>query len=561
MPNLETPPVRRTLPHPSLIILVFATAASAQISMPEGVLLSPFPVALSPPAHVTFRDGFGGVWSVFQPDSAGGGLYSNHINDDGSYGPGGAPLAVRLAAPGTSVNGMSAAPDGLGGALVTWFGVNPKDQSSPFAALRFQHIDRSGLLMAPDTGYVVSNLATAALVASDGAGGAYVAWEENLSISNPDIVGQHFSANCAPTWAPLGSPTGRTICEVVGLQRLRAIREDGSGGAYVVWADSRTPATVPLYVARLLPGGIAGSPWPTNGLRITPVVSSVRMAGAGRNPAGGIWVAWYDLDLPNQFMGQLVSGAAAPVWGSAGALMATASPTHVDFVPAGSGDVFLTWGGTDVRCARVSPTGARVWPESDGRVLLTPPSPTGTVKVATDSLGGQWLAWSYNNAGQFDTWYLHVDGAGAPAPGEPAQGTAFAATSSSEDPEGWFLSTSGNQPILVWLEAGVMHARRLPQSDAGVGPGPTSGPLALSPPWPNPMRGSSLAVRFSAPGGPARLELFDAAGRRALVRAVYTTGGPQSLRLDEASRLAPGVYTLRLAAAGRVVSQQLVRLD
>jgi hypothetical protein len=108
----------------------------------------------------------------------------------------------------------------------------------------------------------------------------------------------------------------------------------------------------------------------------------------------------------------------------------------------------------------------------------------------------------------------------------------------------------------------VLRARRIPSgATLGVGPDGPRSPLALSPPSPNPLRAGLLALRFSAPVGPARLDLFDAAGRRMITRALYSEGGAQALRLDEAARLAPGVYTLRLAAAGHSATQQLVRVQ
>ena len=551
--------MRRTLPHLLLGILALARPAAAQIAMPQGVALSPFPV--SSPSY-TFGDGAGGVWAVFQGAQAGSALYAQHVFADGAYAPGFSATARAIARSGTRVNNIWAAPDGVGGAAIIWFGANPMDSTSQFFALRLVRFDAQGDIPSTfsDTGIVVSSVASYAMVVGDGLGGCYVTWEENKGTSNPDIEAQHFNDFGAPRWTPSGSATGRNVCAAIGIQRLHALHEDGLGGAYVVWADSRTPSTVPLYVMRLTPAGVAGAPWITNGVRITPITPGVRIVGSAPTPAGGLWLAWRDNSIASQVAGQQIENNATLSWGTTGAVIATAAPPHADFIPASSGDVFVTWGGVDIRCARLSSTGTQRWAESAGRLLMTPPTSTANTRAVSDGAGGQRLAWSYDNAGQSDVNILRVDGAGTPWPGEPLLGDPFATSPANEEPVAWFLANTST-PLVEWLDAGVLRVRRLANGTLGVGPDGPRSSLLLAPPAPNPLRGSTLSLRFSAPAGPARLDLFDAAGRRLLVRVLYSNGGSQLLQLDEVARFAPGVYTLRLSAAGHAATQRLVRVE
>lgn len=555
--------MRRTLPQLLLAILALSGTAAAQIAMPEGVALSPFPVSEQPAAYSTFADGDAGVWAIFQGARAGSALYAQHLYSDGAYAPGFSAKARAITRSNTLVNSMWAAPDGVGGAAVVWFGVNPKDSTSQFVALRLVRFDAQGDIASTfsDTGVVVSSIASAAMVVGDGLGGCYVVWEELKSASNPDIVAQHYNDFGAPTWIPSGSPTGRNVCAVVGLQRLRAIQEDGSGGAYVVWADNRSPTASPLYAMRLTPAGVAGAPWTTNGVLVTPITPGIRIVGSATTPSGGLWLAWRDINVPSQCMGQRLRSDASFAWGPSGVVIAAATPARADFVRAGSSDVFVTWGGSDIRCARMDSAGVRLWPESTGRVLIAPTNSSANVRAVADGAGGQRLAWSFDNAGQTDVNILRVDGAGNPWPNQPPLGVSFADSLVPEEPVGWFQAHTAT-PQVVWLSAGVMRVRRLPSGTTlGVGPEGPRRAVVLAPPAPNPLRGVTLALRFSAPQGPARLELFDAAGRRLLTRAFYSNGGPQALQLDEAARLAPGVYTLRLAAAGHAATQRLVRVE
>jgi hypothetical protein len=84
---------------------------------------------------------------------------------------------------------------------------------------------------------------------------------------------------------------------------------------------------------------------------------------------------------------------------------------------------------------------------------------------------------------------------------------------------------------------------------------PALGALGLSPPHPNPGHGD-LLVPFSLDSAePARLELLDVAGRRVESHEVGARGaGEHQLRLGQGTRLAPGVYVVRLVRADRVLS-------
>jgi hypothetical protein len=194
------------------------------------------------------------------------------------------------------VNNVSCAPDGIGGAVICWFGASPRNPASPFIALRYLHVSYEGTIDTPDTGVVVSSIATAATCIGDGVGGGYVAFEELRTTSNPDIVAQRYNSAGVPQWTPINSATGRNLCPVVGLQRIRAIQDDGAGGVFVVWSDSRTTGTTPLYTTRVLPNGTL--PWTSTGVRITPVSSGVRIVGSARSSLNGLWLVWRDANSP-----------------------------------------------------------------------------------------------------------------------------------------------------------------------------------------------------------------------------------------------------------------------
>jgi len=71
-------------------------------------------------------------------------------------------------------------------------------------------------------------------ITSDGAGGAYVVWQDIRSTYNWDIYAQHISASGERLWGA----SGIAICTSQFDQYLPLIRADGYGGAFVVWSGN-----------------------------------------------------------------------------------------------------------------------------------------------------------------------------------------------------------------------------------------------------------------------------------------------------------------------------------
>jgi hypothetical protein len=102
---------------------------------------------------------------------------------------------------------------------------------------------------------------------------------------------------------------------------------------------------------------------------------------------------------------------------------------------------------------------------------------------------------------------------------------------------------------------------RVTNSTAGVAPGANDA-LSLAGAFPNPSAGGAMSIAFSLPGPmPARLEVLDVQGRRVFAREVGALGrGAHQVQVGSGTRLAPGVYTVRLTQGGRVRSARAVVL-
>ncbi len=68
-------------------------------------------------------------------------------------------------------------------------------------------------------------------ITSDGAGGAYIVWQDIRSTYNWDIYAQHISASGERLWGA----SGLAICTTNFDQYSPIVRADGYGGAFIVW--------------------------------------------------------------------------------------------------------------------------------------------------------------------------------------------------------------------------------------------------------------------------------------------------------------------------------------
>jgi hypothetical protein len=124
----------------------------------------------------------------------------------------------------------------------------------------------------------------------------------------------------------------------------------------------------------------------------------------------------------------------------------------------------------------------------------------------------------------------------------------------------------GNEEhVFISAATAALLRAELAPAVVGVGPRAPALAIALHAARPNPSAGTA-ALPFTLPAaGDATLEVIDVAGRRVrtIVRGAFAAGdhgAAWDLRDDAGRRVRPGLYFLRLAAAGSVASRRLVAL-
>ncbi len=307
------------------------------------------------------------------------------------------------------------ASDGAGGAIVTW--QDPRSGSKDIYARR---ITAAGVPQWAANGVALctsSGDQQYPTIVADGAGGAIVSWHDDRSGTSEDIYAQRIDAAGTPQW----TANGVALCTAAGNQTLPTIVPD-SGGAIVAWQDFRS-GNNDIYAMRI---NAAGSPrWPANGvalctdtgLQLGPIIVS--------DSAGGAIVTWRDYrpPSPDHIYAQRISGGGVPLWYPDGIPVCTGTSNN-NYSPRavsdGAGGAIVTWfdirsgGFLDIYAQRITAAGLPKWP-ANGVALCTAPLNQETLAIASDDAGGAIVTWSdpFNNTGH-DIYAQRINAVGAP---------------------------------------------------------------------------------------------------------------------------------------------------
>ncbi len=336
------------------------------------------------------------LWSDFRADTAGN-LYAQRLAPDGTllWGPDAVPVNLG---PRHEVS-FVAESDGAGGMFVVW-----RDDRDSIFTTRAQRVDAAGSLLWGEDGVVVcpNHLSqTSQRLASDGLGGALVAWTE---VRGGQIHGfaQRLNAGGEPQWATLGvqlstSPHGTFVND---------IEADGSGGMVVAWLDYRSLNTwTQAFAQRVTADGNVA--WAPDGVSLsgtTWYVNETFVLGDGN---GGAIVGWQDYRNNgwNAAMAQRLSPTGAKLWTlpavEVGQSFGGSGVNQVRMLADGADGAVFVWNSDDggdvsdeysIYAQRVGSTGAPIW-SSGGVVLASLHRLAGQLVAVPDGSGGVVAGW------------------------------------------------------------------------------------------------------------------------------------------------------------------------
>lgn len=383
--------------------------------------------------------------------------------------------------------GPAIAPDGAGGAIITWH----DRRIFPFN-IDAQHVLASGEVDAtwPANGRALLTDALAQTIVpqgkefpaivSDGAGGAIVTWPDGRSSLNGlDIYAHHVLASGALDAAWPGN--GTTVCSVAGEQIAPVIVSDGAGGAFVAWVDGRIGGTVndlDVYAQHVLASGLVDPTWPANGTPVCTAPKAQSSLGIVGDTAGGVIVSWSDsrsgnpgTDIYAQHV--LGSGAVDLAWPVNGLALCAAPGTQSTprIVSDGAHGAIVTWtdardGTNHIYAQRVLISGAIAlgWP-IDGRAVSTLGIDEVTPTLVSDGANGAIVAWGEASSGHHNMRAQHVLATGALDGAWPAGGKALS-FASSEETNQVMASDGAGGAIVAWQRSFDIFAQHVLASGA-----------------------------------------------------------------------------------------------
>lgn len=156
-------------------------------------------------------------------------------------------------------------PDGSGGAIIAW----EDERSGAYTDVRIQRIDELGAAQWTENGIAIyrttNNSRNNPGLTPDGAGGAIVAWTEDVG-QNMAVYAQRIDADGWARWE-IGCVA---ICTAPDERWYPQLTSDGSGGAIITWADYRSGSYADIYAQKVDRWGHAGYYYPA------PYFSSIK---------------------------------------------------------------------------------------------------------------------------------------------------------------------------------------------------------------------------------------------------------------------------------------------
>ncbi len=282
--------------------------------------------------------------------------------------------------------------DGLGGAIFTWADERDTGNKNIYA----QKINSTGAVKWTTDGETICNALgdqESVDLASDGSGGAIIAWEDQ---NTGDIYGQRINSTGDTQW----TANGTVIIDYTGHQGDPFLVSDGSEGAIITWADSRG-GNIDIYTQKINSTG--DTQWIANGTVISNATGTQSASRPISDGSGGAIITW--VDERNGFSNrdiytQKINSTGSVKWITNGTVICNAADEQYNpkITTDGSGGAIITWqdrrGGstTDIYAQQINSTGALQWADN-GTAICTATGNQAGPEIAGDGLGGAIIVW------------------------------------------------------------------------------------------------------------------------------------------------------------------------
>ncbi|MBI5709898.1 MAG: hypothetical protein HZC42_06275 [Candidatus Eisenbacteria bacterium] len=415
---------------------------------------------------VACSDGTGGMILAWRDERSGvGRIYAQRVLADGTIAPGWPGNGVQLTT--TYSTRDQAEPeicsDGAGGAIVAWHETYSEVDVDIYA----QQVTAGGSRSWGSTGVGVctsGDYQYYPVVAPDGAGGVFIAWQDRR-FGSYDIYAQHLTSagSIAPgSWVS----GGNAFCSASGVQYWPAVVADGYGGFDVAWFDQRGPYTYAIYAQRVTSTGGLASGWTVDGVLVTAGNYTLDELKVAPNSMGGGLYVWVDyragVSDPNIYATSINgTGMVVGYIGGGGICTAAGYQVGLSVTPDGAGGAFACWydgrsgSYSDIYAERITGSGyiAAGWPDaSTGLAVCTAAYGQYTPVAVSDGVGGAIIAWPDERTRiRTDIYATHITASGYLAEGWSYDNNPIC-TADLEQGSPMIATDGASGAVVAWLD-------------------------------------------------------------------------------------------------------------
>lgn len=273
----------------------------------------------------------------------------------------------------------------------------------PFAASAAWPVDGTAISTAPAEQGPMS-------IASDGSGGAILAWKDTRN-SGTDIYVQRVNEAGDVEW----TVDGVALATGTGHRSNPSLAADGFGGAFVTWHDDRS-GNYDIYMQRVNANGAAQ--WAPGGINVYPSPVSQLDPVVTSDLAGHATVFWRDARFGTySLVAQRIDMAGSLMWAASGVLVSFNDDCRNPVIlPDGAGGAIAVWArgySAPLYAQRVSAAGTTQWAPG-GLLVCSKNNIDVRHAAASDGTGGAIVCWSdYRNGTSPDLYLQRIDASGA----------------------------------------------------------------------------------------------------------------------------------------------------
>jgi hypothetical protein len=350
--------------------------------------------------------------------------------------------------------GPRLAPDGKGGAIITWLDARDGISTHVYA----QRINAAGVPQWATNGVVICdaiNSQGSANIVPDGVGGAVISFSDrrNGAKKGPDdLYAQRVDSSGITQWIT----NGVAICTQAASQANPSMVTDGAGGAIITWMDDRNGNGNDVFAQRINSSGIVQ--WTTDGVTISAETDDQLFPLIVNDGAGGAVITWIDKRSGNDFdvYAQQINAAGTIGWAANGVAVCTATGNqfHSAITSDGSGGAIITWddgrSGTsleDIYVQRINAAGITQW-MADGVAICNELNRQIIPAIVSDGSGGAIITWMDDRDLSSDVYAQKVNAAGVTQ--WTTNGVVISnATNEQSNP---VIISSGTGAIISWVD-------------------------------------------------------------------------------------------------------------